>query len=157
MVDIRKRILEVLDQTHLMSLAINDSNGPWVADVLFIYDDNLNIYWMSDPATRHSKAIQENNKVAGSITHSTKSKEANFGIQFNGIAEQLEGVQFKLLVKHLVKRGYPKPKLSQAMKLLDGDCWYKLIPTRIGLIDEKHFGYDRQELDLQQNNKLNRF
>ncbi|MCX6714166.1 MAG: hypothetical protein NTV48_03645 [Candidatus Vogelbacteria bacterium] len=148
MIDIRKRIIEVLSQTHLMSLAVTDVNGLWVADVIFVYDDNLNIYWMSDSETRHSKAILGNNKVAGSITYSTKSKEPNFGIQFEGVAEQLEGIQFNLLVKHLAKRNYPKPELSQAMKILDGDLWYKLTPTKIGLVDEESFGCDRQELNL---------
>ena len=149
MIDIRERIIEVLSQTHLMSLAISDVNGPWVADVIFIYDEDLNIYWMSDPETRHSQAILGNNRVAGSITYSTKSKEHNFGIQFEGVAEQLEGVQFNLLIKHLAKRNYPKPELAQALKILDGDLWYKLTPTKIGLVDEKNFGGDRQELSLE--------
>jgi uncharacterized protein YhbP (UPF0306 family) len=103
---------------------------------------------MSDPDTRHSKAILKNKKVAGSITQSTKSKEPNFGIQLEGKAEQLEGIQFELLVKHLVKRNHPKPELSQAKKILDGDRWYKLIPSKIFLIDEEHFGYDRQSFDM---------
>jgi uncharacterized protein YhbP (UPF0306 family) len=133
-----------------MSLATHDDTGSWVADVIFIYDEDfINIYWMSDPQTRHSKAILKNNKVAGSITYSTKSKESNFGIQFEGIAEQLEGIQFELLVKHLAKRGYPMPELSQAEKILDGDCWYKLTPSKIFLIDEDNFGYDRQSFDTQ--------
>ncbi|OHB04703.1 MAG: hypothetical protein A3B14_01685 [Candidatus Zambryskibacteria bacterium RIFCSPLOWO2_01_FULL_45_21] len=149
MVNIRERILEVLEQTHLMSLATVDEGGPWVADVVFIFDDDLNIYWMSDPKTRHSKAILENNKAAGSITYSTKRKETNFGVQFEGIVEQLEGIQFSLLVKHLTKRGYPKPKISDAKKILDGDMWYKLTPTKVGLIDEENFGYDRQDTNIK--------
>lgn len=148
MTDVRQRMKEVLEKTHLMSLAINDEKGPWVTDLVFIYDNNMNIYWMSDPETRHSKAILKNNKVAGSITYSTKSKEPNFGIQFEGVAEQLKGVQYRLLIKHLAKRSYPKPELSDAAKILGGDLWYKLTPTKICLIDEKNFGRDRQDLYL---------
>ena len=33
--------------------------GIWVADVIFIHDDDLNVYWMSHPECRHSKAILE--------------------------------------------------------------------------------------------------
>ena len=148
MIDIKKRILEILSKTHLMSLATHDDTGPWVADVIFIYDEDFNIYWMSDPETRHSKAILKNNKVAGSITYSTKSKEPNLGIQFEGTAEQLQGVQFELLVKHLAKRGYPKPELAQAKEILDGDLWYKLTPSKIFLIDEENFGYDRKSFNI---------
>ena len=148
MIDVRGRIKEVLGQTHLMSLAVCDENGPWVADVVFIYDDDLNIYWMSDKNARHSQAIKKDNKVAGSITYSTKSKVPNFGIQFEGAAEQLEGIQFMLLIKHLAKRSYPAPDISQATKLMDGDVWYKLTPKKIGLIDEENFGYDRQNIEI---------
>ncbi len=130
-----------------MSLATVDDAGVWVADVIFIFDENWNIYWLSAPDTRHSQAILKNNKVAGTITLSTKKNEPNFGIQFEGKAERLEGIQFSLLVKHWAKRGHPAPEMSQALKLLDGDCWYKLLPTNIGLIDEENFGFDRQVVE----------
>lgn len=148
MVEVRERILEVLNKTHLMSLGTCDNEGPWVADIIFIYDEDFNLYWMSDADTRHSRAILNNANVAGSITYSTKSKEPNFGIQFEGVAEQLPGVQFQLLVKHLAKRAYPKPKLSHAKKILDGDLWYKVTPSKIFLIDEENFGYDRQSFAM---------
>ena len=148
MINIKSRIFEVLDKSYLMSLATQDDNGPWVADLIFIHDEKPNIYWMSDSEARHSKAILKKNNVAGSITLSTKSKDKNLGIQFEGFAEQLKGVQFELLVKHLAKSGYPIPKLSQAKKILDGDCWYKLTPSRIFLIDEENFEYERRGLDF---------
>lgn len=148
MVDIKSRILEVFQQTHLMSLATVNETGPWVCDVVFIYDDDLNIYWMSDPETRHSQAIKNNNKVAATITFSTKSKIPNFGIQLEGTAEKLEGVQYDLLIKHLAKRSYPKPDISEAEKILDGDSWYKIAPNKICLIDEENFGYNRQDIEL---------
>ncbi len=149
MLSIRKTIFDILNNTHLMSLAVSDAKGPWVADVVFIYDKDMNIYWMSDPEARHSKTIVLNKKVAASITCSTISKEPNLGIQFEGIAEKLEGIQFKLLIKHLTKRSHPSPKIKDAIKILDGDCWYKLKPKKIYLIDEANFGYDRQELSLK--------
>jgi len=52
MINIRKRIIEVLDQTHLMSLGTTDDDGIWVADVIFLYDNDLNIYWLSSPDCR---------------------------------------------------------------------------------------------------------
>ena len=146
MVDIRKRVLEVLGQTHLMSLGTIDDGGVWVADVIFIYDDDLNIYWMSSPGCRHSAAILKNNKVAGTITYSTKSKESNFGIQLEGTVEKIEGVRFDLLIKHLTKRGHKIPNISKALEILDGDLWYKMTPAKIELIDEANFSFDKQQL-----------
>ncbi|MFA6408257.1 MAG: pyridoxamine 5'-phosphate oxidase family protein [Candidatus Paceibacterota bacterium] len=149
MIDLRKRVIEVLDQTHLMSLGTVDSEGVWVADVIFIYDDDLNIYWMSNHACRHSVAILESNRVAGTITRTVKSKEPNLGIQLEGVVQKLEGVQFDLMVKHLAKRGYTIPSPSKALEILGDTSWYKLVPIRIDLIDEENFGFNRQTVPLQ--------
>lgn len=146
MIDIKKRVLEVLDKTHLMSLATMDDAGVWVADVIFIYDKDLNIYWLSAPEARHSQAVLKNNKVAGTITYSTKKNEPNFGIQLEGRVERLEGIQFILVAKHWAKRGHPAPDISKVATLLDGDCWYKMTPTKIELVDEENFGFERQIL-----------
>ncbi len=148
MVDIRKKVLEVLNNTHLMSLGTYDDKGIWVADVIFVYDDDLNIYWLSAPDCRHSKAIIKNAKAAGTITSSVKSKEPNFGIQFDGKAERLSGARFDLIIKHWTKRKHKIPDISKALEVLSDDCWYKLVPDRFELIDEENFGFDRQVLKL---------
>lgn len=136
------RVNKVLEETHLMSLGIHDEKGVWVADVIFIFDENRNIFWMSDPATRHSKSILKNNRVSGTITFSTKSKEKNLGLQFEGLAEKIDGARYDLALKHYTKRGKLPPKETD--DVLDGDSWYKMKLTRLYLIDEENFGFDRQ-------------
>ena len=129
-----------------MSLATLDNGGLWVADVIYIYDEDLNIYWMSDPEVRHSKAVAENGQVAGTITISNNGKEPNLGIQFSGKAEKIDGNRHDLAIKHLVKRGRPEPEENE--DVLQGDSWYLLRPIKIDLIDEKNYGYDKKSLDL---------
>jgi len=129
-----------------MSLATLDSGGIWVSDLVYIFDDDLNIYWMSDPEVRHSKAILENAQVAGSITISNKSKEPNLGLQFTGKAEKIDGSRYDLAIKHRTKRGYPEPKETD--DVLQSDSWYVLRPDKIELIDEENYGYDKKSLDL---------
>ncbi|MBI2673667.1 MAG: pyridoxamine 5'-phosphate oxidase family protein [Candidatus Zambryskibacteria bacterium] len=144
--DIKTKILEVLDKGHLMSLATQDESGLWVADLVYVYDEDLNIYWMSDPDVRHSKALIENSQVAGTITVSNKSKEPNLGIQFSGKAEKIDGARHDLAIKHLTKRDYPEPKENE--DILQGDSWYILRTTKIDLVDEENYGYDKKSLDL---------
>ncbi len=92
MSDIRTLIKEeVLEKARFMSLATHDDGGVWVADVIFIFDDDLNIYWLSETKTRHSQAIIKNPNVAATITLTSKAGEPNIGIQFAGTAEKLEG------------------------------------------------------------------
>lgn len=129
-----------------MSLATTDKDGPWVSDVIYIFDDDLTIYWMSDPHVRHSQAILKDARVAGTITISNASKEPNLGIQFSGVAEKISGPRYDLAKKHLKKRGHPESK--EADDVLQGDSWYQLAPRIIDLIDEEHLGYDKRTITL---------
>lgn len=143
--DIKQLIKKVLDQGYLMSLATTDTGGVWVSDVIYIHDDDFNIYWMSDPEVRHSQAVIENHQVAGTITVSNQGED-NLGIQFEGIAEKIEGNRHDLALKHYAKRKKPAPKESD--DILEGDSWYVVKPKSIELIDEKLFGFDKQKLEL---------
>ncbi|MBI5153532.1 MAG: hypothetical protein HZA36_03695, partial [Parcubacteria group bacterium] len=51
--NIRELVMGVLDRGHLMSLATVDAGGVWVSDVIYIHDEELNLYWMSDTEVRH--------------------------------------------------------------------------------------------------------
>jgi len=141
--DIKQLIKEVLEKGYLMSLATIDDGGVWVSDVIYIHDDDLNIYWMSDSGVRHSKAMQQNNKIAGTITVSGV-REDNLGIQFDGVAEKLDGNHHDLAIKHYQKRNKPTPLESD--DVLDGDSWYVLKPKNIELICESLFGFDKKKL-----------
>ncbi len=144
--DIKQLIREILDKGYLMSLAMIDVGGAWVSDVIYIHDDgDLNIYWMSDPDVRHSEAIVKNNRVAGTITVSSAG-EADLGIQFEGIAEKIDGARYDLALKHYGKRGKPAPKETD--DVLQGDSWYVLRPKKIELICKKLFGSEKQKLNL---------
>lgn len=142
--DLKLRVEEVLQNAHIMSLGVYDG-APWVADVIFIYGDDLkNLYWMSDPDCRHSQAILKNEKAAGSITLSNRSKEPNLGIQFEGSAHKIDGPRHDLALKHFAKRGKPAPEKTE--NVLDGDSWYELKLSKIRLIDEENFGYETQDV-----------
>jgi uncharacterized protein YhbP (UPF0306 family) len=143
--DIKQLIKEVLEKGYLMSLGTHDNGGVWVSDVIYIFDDNLNLYWMSDPNVRHSKAILENNQVAGTITVNLP-KEDNLGIQFEGLVEKIHEPRYDLAKKHYTKRQKPEPKEGE--DILKGDSWYMVKPRKIQLICEKYFGFNKQTLEL---------
>ncbi|MEK7503194.1 MAG: pyridoxamine 5'-phosphate oxidase family protein [Patescibacteria group bacterium] len=143
--NIKQLIKEVMDKGYLMSLATIDSSGVWVCDVIYIHDENLNIYWKSDPNVRHSKAIIVNNQVAGTITTSGPG-ENNLGIQFDGVAEKIEGSRHDLAIKHYAKRKKSAPKEND--DVLQGDSWYILKPKKIELINEKLYKFDKKKIEL---------
>ncbi len=144
--DTKSRILEVLNRGHLMSLATFDDSGVWVADVIYIYDDDLNIYWMSYPRIRHSQAIEKNNKVAGSITVTCYAEKPELGIQFSGYAEKIDTLKHEVVVKYCLKNGNFVPEENE--DVLEGRSWYVLRPSKIDLNDTENYGWDKRSLEL---------
>ncbi len=143
--EVKKLIVEVLEKGYLMSLGTQDEGGIWVADVIYIFDDEFNLYWISDPDVRHSKAIVKNWQIAGTIT-ANGPKEDNLGIQFSGIAQKIEGARFDLAKKHYAKRSKPEPKDTD--DILKGRSWYQLRLEKIELINEKLFGFEKQKFTV---------
>ena len=147
--NLRPLIREVLEKGYLMTLATHDAGGVWACDVIYIFDDNLNLYWISDPNARHSKAITEHPAVAGTITVSGQGDD-NLGIQFSGTARRLKGPNLRLMIRHFKKRKKVElPKSAKdVLNFLEGDMWYELRPSHIELIYEKMFGFEKQRIDL---------
>ena len=90
--DVEKTIREYLPNVIHMSLATCQDGKPWVCEVHFVYDDELNLYWRSTPDRRHSKEIAANPFVAGNIVMQHGQGEKPRGIYFEGKAEMLTGV-----------------------------------------------------------------
>jgi uncharacterized protein YhbP (UPF0306 family) len=101
--DFQSIVRDVLSDGYIMSLGTIDQGGVWVCDLVYVYDDELNIYWLSRTDTRHSRAIEINPQVAGSISVSRPGEE-EVGIQFSGIAEKLSGDFLWLAEKHREKK-----------------------------------------------------
>ena len=144
MIDLFSLTREALSTSYLMSLGIVDSEGPWVADVIFVHDDEFNVYWMSRSNRRHSLAIASNPNVAAAITATMKPGDPDSGVQMSGKAEMIDSVPREIALKYFRKRNKSEP--AEDFVVLDEHNWYVLRPSRIELIDETHFGYDRQKV-----------
>jgi uncharacterized protein YhbP (UPF0306 family) len=115
--------------------------------VIFIADQEWNIYWLSKTAARHSQSISKNSSVAASITVSNGQGEDNIGLQVEGVASKLAGDNLELATKHLAKRKKPAPKsLGEILNV--GQSWYCLKPRRLELIYEPLFGFTKKSLEL---------
>ncbi|HZR47719.1 MAG TPA: pyridoxamine 5'-phosphate oxidase family protein [Candidatus Manganitrophaceae bacterium] len=143
--DVKTLIRYVLKRGDFASLATLDDEGIWVFDVAYLHDAGFNLYWRSEPNTRHSRAILANPRVAGTVTISGRGED-NFGIQFEGRAKRIEGRWFDLAEKQYAKQNRPGPK--EGNDVVPSDSWYVMKPTRIDLICEARFGYEKQRIDL---------
>lgn len=88
--DVEKIVREYLDKTVHLSLGTVSGARPWVCEVHFAYDDQLNLYFVSLQTTRHCQEIAANPHVAGNIVKQHPVGEAPNGIYFEGEAVMIE-------------------------------------------------------------------
>ena len=137
MTDVRNRIDEILGKGMLMSLGTVDDGGVWVADVGYVHDGDLCLYWLSRKDRRHSVALRQNPRVGASITVSVPSED-DLGLQLEGTAEELADMP-------AVVDAYWKKRAEAPKKPVTNEhAWYKLTPSKIELIDELNFGHEKQ-------------
>ena len=141
--DLKTLTKQTLEHGYLMSLATTDDDGVWVADVIYVYDDDLNLYWMSKTTRRHSQAIEQNSQVAATITVTSGPQEMDEGLQISGHAQQMTEPPSSLLKSWMTKKR-KQDQYDAAQIVLDEHVWYQLVPDRIELIHQEHFDYDRQ-------------
>lgn len=90
--DIEKVIREYLAGLFHMSLATSSNGQPWVCEVHFATDENLNIYFRSLESRRHSQEIAQNPKVAGNMVEQHGLEDKPRGVYFEGSAQKLADV-----------------------------------------------------------------
>jgi len=152
MSDIKKQIKNHLKKARVMQLATSVNNLPWVCNIHFYTDDDLNFYWISTLDRRHSQEIKQNQHVAVTIKvhEDTPEEQYVIGITVEGKAELLSEKEAKKIADHY------KTKLNKPQSLIDDifagrnpHKFYRLKPEKFVLFDNKNFPEDpRQECPL---------
>jgi uncharacterized protein YhbP (UPF0306 family) len=151
--DLRIVVNEILQKTYLFTLGTSQDNIPWTADLIFVHDDQFNLYWISSPDARHSQDILKNETVSATIT--LVEEGLGRGIQIQGAAEQFVDNQkiFDIKHKHAMRMGRQVPNtLEDALNSQDvlGKVLYKLIPTQLFVISEPSFSAEKKEYIFQE-------
>lgn len=139
----KKDVLEFLASKKLMVLATNGEH-PWIANVFYSFDNDLNLYFISNPATIHGRHLEKNNKVAASIVDShQKPSDSKKGLQIYGIVEKVSAankIQYALRHwKDFLNLNRPDISLENMKKGLYKGRIYKLTPKKIKLFDQEKF------------------
>ena len=148
--DLRHAILEELRQHTVLTLASVGETGPHAVSLMYA-NDGFDIYWLSDPKTRHSEHLASDTPAAVTIAKQYEDFRKIRGLQMQGSGcrltdtdEETEG--FDLLVAR-----YPFLKQFAAGNLaqhLGAAAVYRFRPARLTLIDNsRSFGF-KQTLEL---------
>jgi len=111
--------------------------SPWIANVYFIHDTDLHIYFLSKTWREHSKAITSNPRVAVAIADSHQPiYKPQKGIQLEGTAEQvriMSRLEWMFKMWNKLVAGAKGEKLMDPKKFLDAgtSAVYKITPNRI--------------------------
>jgi len=158
--DLRKHIADFLAAHTTMTLATGGADGaPQAAAVFYAPDDELNLYFLSEPTSRHARNLTAVPRVAATIQADGQDWQQICGLQIEGMAALVEDVgemahaaqvyaaRFDFLAGLLTGTGEGAPALVGP---LVRSRFYVLRPRWLRLIDNRvHFGY-KEELWLGQ-------
>ncbi len=100
-----KRIVDFIEEHHVLTLATSFEEEPWCANCFYVYllEEN-SLVFTSDFETKHIQQASHNIYVAGSIVLETKIIGKIKGIQFQGIISEPKGEFLNIVKKTYLKR-----------------------------------------------------
>lgn len=153
----RDAVRAMLEAHSTATLATTGEDGPWAATLFFASDADLNLYFVSDPRTRHGRDLAARPEAAVAIDKDCATWAEIRGLQLAGKVEVLEGPAresgLRLYlgkfpeVRALVEtpRGGDEQKIAARLRAAS---LYRLTPRKIRLIDNRRgFGF-REEIEL---------
>jgi uncharacterized protein YhbP (UPF0306 family) len=143
---INESLIAILEGTRLLSMAtVNSDHSTHINTAYFAYDENLHLYIITDPKSKHAKNLARNPSVAATVFDSHQE----FWTPLRGL--QLFGECSKTPVLHVLKAlktfSHRFPVFSEAVKSpLDFVAkslevrFYTIVVKRVKVFDEPTFG-----------------
>ena len=150
--DLKQQILNYMESHNTMTLGTCGENVPWTATV-FYASDGLDLYFFSDPQSRHCQNLEGNSKVAVTIQEDYGDWRKIKGIQMEGEVVEVGSMIDKAKAMAVYARKYPgiiklfsDPGTGILNRAILKVKIYCVKPKRVLYIDnEQGFG-KRQEL-----------
>ena len=99
-----------LQSESVLTLSVNDDQGPWTAPVLYVADEDLNLYFLSSSSTRHIASLPEDGCIAASIYSDYKGDWLGIcGVQMEADISQVDEAHRAVAAARYFKR-YPEVK-----------------------------------------------
>ena len=104
--ELRQCILTYLQTHNVMTIASCDRNVPWAAAV-FYASDEFDLYFFSNPKSRHGVNMAANAVVSAAIHEDYSDWRAIRGIQLEGRAERLRSLKHQARFWEVYLRKFP--------------------------------------------------
>jgi len=153
----RAAVARLLDEHNTLTLATGADGAVWAATVFYARDRDLNLYFVSDPRTRHARDLTEQARAVAAINADCARWSDVRGLQIEGTVDVLEGasrvrgIGIYLArfadVKALFDMPRSKDEETIAARLRAANL-YCLRPRWIRLIDNSRWFGFRQEFEV---------
>jgi uncharacterized protein len=153
--ELRRTILDYLAAHNSMTIASCHRNVPWAAAV-FYANDELDLYFLSNPRSRHGTNIAANSIVSAAVNEDPNRWKEIRGIQLEGRAELVRSPKLKRRFWEIYLKKFPfveaffQPgSLHEVVKAkLAGIRLYRIVPSAVWYLDNSRgFGH-REFLSL---------
>lgn len=133
-----------LSHHHVVTLAYHDVDGVGACGLWYVYDDDLNLYFITSPVTRHGRALLNGGDVAFTIHRDDQDWHAIQGLQGKGRCAPLPPAQVPRVWRLYVQR---YPQVLQQFKELDAalknTMFWLIRPAWFRLVRNQNvFGYE---------------
>ena len=142
-----EEIREYLEAHHVLTLATCDEGGAWATPLFYVSDEALDLYFLSDPATRHCRAIVKNPEVSAAIHGGSTTWSEITGLQLHGWAGALdhEREEEYALAPYVGKFPFVMPLIPSEWS----HRLYRIRPQWLRLIDNSRGLGFKEELTLE--------
>lgn len=148
--ELKSAILDELRSNTVLTLATIDESGPHAVSLMYAHD-GFDIYWLSDPKSRHSRHLEASRAAAVTIAAQQEDFTKIRGLQIEGFGRRLADTAISSAGFDLLVARYPFLSRFGAGKLarhLGAAAVYMFDPSRLTLIDNSRgFGF-KQTLEL---------
>lgn len=155
---VRRDMLAYLRAHNTVSLATVGDDGPWASTVFYV-NVGFNLYFLSEPGTRHARNTAARAAVAATINEDYRDWRQIKGVQMEGTCVEIRGaIELARALAAYVKKypfvaGFLKPGqllrgIEIAGRALDVRM-YRLAPTRVLFLDNERGFSNRREVPLK--------
>ena len=136
---IRRKALDYLANHNTLTLSTTGPDGPWAA-ALFYVNDRFDLYWLSDPETRHARHLAGDPRAAVAVHEDYGDWRAIQGIQMEGTAQLFGDSSPRSAPMRLYLAKFPFLRQSARgaaalVKAMANARLYRFVPTRVFFID----------------------
>jgi uncharacterized protein len=127
-----KRIVDFINEHHVLTLATCFEEEPYCANCFYVYLEPENcLVFTSDFDTKHIKYASHNIYVAGSIVLETNVIGKIQGVQFQGIISEAQGDDYNRIRSAYLKR-FPIAMLMKTTLWVVDLTFIKFTDNRLG-------------------------